>query len=444
MKKHPTRPAPPAYLRARLADRGGFVILWAIFGFVVMVSLATLVMRVAGSERLAANAAVESTRSFYAAETGLRKTLAELEDSVFQALQPGDSLVGDGLIPGGGADSLGWMPLDSLTSYHTVLHRVDEGDADGQWLYQLTVKGRGEGYYGGESVLSLSLTPPTAWGNQAIMFAKELNIGASPSVLGACGGIYAGGDITNLGNMTIEQGVATSGVVTGNGDFEDPDGNPVTPEEGVALEEVPLLDPLDYCGEADFILRGGWNVDAATMDSVYLVNEDGEPVGGWTYKSGTEPEYIGAQGVANGTYCVYGNMDSSGSFGQAAPGGELTISILATGSIDLSGRPFMLPDHSEGWLLMAGGDLKVGGKAEIGYVNVEGRLYGGSQCQFGGTPIIHGQILCSDEPDPPGAHNLLNSSKIMGTIDITYDCGSSAAYDAALIPLAERAWAQRF
>ena len=73
---------PPAYLRARLADRGGFVILWAIFGFVVMVSLATLAMRVAGSERLAANAAIESTRSFYAAETGLRKTLAELEENL--------------------------------------------------------------------------------------------------------------------------------------------------------------------------------------------------------------------------------------------------------------------------------------------------------------------------------------------------------------------------
>ncbi len=199
---------PPAYLRARLADRGGFVILWAIFGFVVMVSLATLAMRVAGSERLAANAAVESTRSFYAAETGLRKTLAELEDSVFQALQPGDSLVGDGLVPGGGADSLGWTPLDSLTSYHTVLHRVD-GDTtgSGQRLYQLTVKGRGEGYYGGESVLSLSLTPPTAWENQAIMWANELVIGAGqPEVLGSCGGVYAGGDIDGNGTLIIEGG----------------------------------------------------------------------------------------------------------------------------------------------------------------------------------------------------------------------------------------------
>jgi hypothetical protein len=320
-----------------------------------------------------------------------------------------------------------------------------DGDttAKEQRLYQLTVKGRGEGYYGGESVLSLSLTPPTTSGNTALMFNKDLGIGASPSLLGECGGIYAGGDLDNNGKMVISDGVATAGAVIGNGTFEDPDGNPVTASEGVAPQEVPVLDPLDYCGEADYILRGGWHIDAATMDSVSM---KGSGFAGWKYSmsGGSTPIYDAQQTPASGTYCVYGNMQSTTNLGKGEPGGMLALSIIATGGIAIGGSPFLVADHSEGWLLLAGGDLDLSGKGEIGYSNANGHLYGGSQCQIGGTPIIIGQVTCRDDPDPPDAKDYAKESKINGNLSITYDCGGTAPSTAALIPLAERAWAQRF
>jgi hypothetical protein len=53
-------------------------------------------------------------------------------------------------------------------------------------------------------------------------------------------------------------------------------------------------------------------------------------------------------------------------------------------------------------------------------------------------------VTCRDDPDPPDAKDYAKESKINGNLSITYDCGGIAPSTAALIPLAERAWAQRF
>lgn len=51
-----------------------------------------------------------------------------------------------------------------------------------------------------------------------------------------------------------------------------------------------------------------------------------------------------------------------------------------------------------------------------------GLIYGHSQGQVSGTPIVDGHVLCYDAPNDPGTEDYVTENKINGTPKITYDC----------------------
>jgi hypothetical protein len=98
---------------------------------------------------------------------------------------------------------------------------------------------------------------------------------------------------------------------------------------------------------------------------------------------------VGAAG-SPGTYCVTGNASITGG---GAAGAPMSLSVLATGSIALAGNPYLLPDHPEGILLMAAGDVSVGGTPGSTY---SGLVYAGAQCAAAGNATLSGQLLCAN------------------------------------------------
>ncbi len=126
------------------AGQGGYLVVWALFAFVVMGGIATVALRTASVERRSAKAEVEWGESFRAAEAGMEQVLSWATDTLVAALNPGDT-----------AD-LGWRTLNGSTAYRAVITRADNGD--GQRLFALNVMGRGDGFFMGRTGVGLHLT----------------------------------------------------------------------------------------------------------------------------------------------------------------------------------------------------------------------------------------------------------------------------------------------
>ena len=84
------------------------------------------------------------------------------------------------------------------------------------------------------------------------------------------------------GNMVITGDLSGSGSVTVSGSVEDPDGVDVDPETYAPEQEIPDLDPADYCSEADYIFSGG----TATRTSDGTTKNLSSGNWGWKYSSG--------------------------------------------------------------------------------------------------------------------------------------------------------------
>jgi hypothetical protein len=203
------------------------------------------------------------------------------------------------------------------------------------------------------------------------------------------------------------------GTVAGNWSLP---GGAAAPELGGQQEIViPDLNPMDYCGTADFrLLSTGMVQNIATGVQVPAA------AAGWTYTAGTATWNLTGAAINVGTYCATGNVALSGNNGTAAA--PLQISILATGSIGISGTPYLRPDHEDGILLMAAGDVSVGGNAGSAY---SGLVYAGAQCIAEGSATLSGQVLCANGAQPAGATPYVTTNTVQGSFSLNFDCSGN-------------------
>lgn len=402
----------------RLRDEGGYVLLWAIFGFLLVAGLLAASLTSSSSQRRAVNSNARWKASFYAAEAGLREVLASTTDSVVDGMDPGDSIT----VP--------WTPVGTSTSYRAVIHRID--DDSGQQLYLLNAVGRAQGAYAGRSAQNLMFTFAIA-STKAIAFGGSLEISGNPTISGSCPDVAANSLLIVGGTMTTDGGVSSADTVEVGGAIVDSLGNPVTPQSNGDPVNIPAMDPADYCGSPDYWLRDGWVVDVAASDSTLA---DGSGI--WDWNSGDDVYTLSGDSATPGTVCSEGSISVSGNPGTSAS--PLSLSLIADGFIEISGNPFLVADHPENILLLATGDLKLNGNAEVGADNLSGTIYGGAQCELSGTPVLFGQLLCMDNPDPPGSKNMVDDNKINGDITLVSDCVGSAA--GAAVAISGRAWSQ--
>ena len=145
-----------------------------------------------------------------------------------------------------------------------------------------------------------------------------------------------------------------------------------------------------------------------------------------------------SENIAEGTYCMDGNVQVSKDLG--TPGNPLDVTILATGSAQINGNPYMTAAHPDGILLMADGDLYLNGNPVGGNENFAGLVWGGAQCEIAGNPSLYGQFVCKNNPNPPGSEEWASENKINGDMKLRYNCDSDILDGNKAAPISERSW----
>jgi hypothetical protein len=198
----------------------------------------------------------------------------------------------------------------------------------------------------------------------------DLEVSGKLDILGACGGAHVNGKFTGGGEPSAAvEWSSTEGTI--------PDKFVGIKTPGAPPMPIPDLNPMSYC-----------------------------PVGAKTS--------LGALASLNGVYCIDGNVNLSGDVGSLTNWKNVTI--IASGSIKISGKPFFRSAHPEGFVLLAGGDLDIQGDGGF-----DGIAYCGGQTYISSKPTFRGQLVCKDKSPHPGS-DIVDKNQISGDAEVTFDC----------------------
>ena len=425
-----TPPQPFRNVGTRMGNRAGMALaaaIGALTALSVLLSATWIIVDLNVKSSLNRESAV---RAMLVAESGAAHTLSllrgDLSTRTFDHLLMGSDSVrntaDDALLMGYGLATADFIPDTGLTvpdGKYFVTLLDDAADNDGDPLKdsnnRILARCRGITGDGASAVIEMviGVTPLPGFVTDG-----SLTINGNPDVLGACGSVHANQIVVVSGNPTVAQGVSASDTVTVSGSIQDANGNPVTPLHHQPPIEIPALDPMDYCGDADYILEADGTFITVAPPSTQDAN--GNEVEGWKLVGTSPPRWdVSGNSMAAGTYCVQGNVKISGN--PSGPGNtSLPLTILATGSVGFSGNPQVTPAHPDGIAVISGGDIEISGNpSSDGY---EGVFYARSQCRINGNPTINGQVMCDDEPNAAGTDNDVNQNAISGNPTITYNC----------------------
>ena len=260
---------------------------------------------------------------------------------------------------------------------------------------------------GGEAEVKVMLEAPPY---PAVVVNGDVRLNANVQITGPCAGIHANGWL-EVPSTAVIDGPMTA-VDTVRHWFTDP--SILERIESYAPEiEVPRYNPLDYCSDADYILRNGWKINmTATPDSTLLGGSTD-----WTWRQNGNTYKLGSSTTDLGTFCVHGNVSYTASMGTDTE--PVPISLIATGSVSLGGRSRIAPAHPDNILIMAGGDVDIGGQAGAFY---SGLIWTENQCVLQGGPAVDALLLCYNDPDPAGDGDITDYNEMGGSSFLRYDC----------------------
>ncbi len=281
------------------------------------------------------------------------------------------------------------------------------GDPFNDTNYRVVAISRGEVEGRAAEVKAMVEAPPFP----AVVVNGDLMLNANASIQGACAGVHANGYL-QVGSNVVVNGPITADTVEHW--YTDP-ADVAKIESGADPINVPKMNPLDYCSDADYILRNGWKINmTATPDSTQLGGNTE-----WSYSSASNQYKLGGQPSNLGTFCIHGNVSYTASIGSETEPAPITL--LATGTVSLGGKSRIAPAHPDGLLIVAGGDITIGGQAGAQY---SGLIYTENQCAFGGGPNVDALVMCYNEPDSwtPEVADDLDLNEIGNSSVISYDC----------------------
>ena len=404
----------------------GYALPIAVFTLVLLGVMGAASLQTSRDELLSAVAVNSSSRAFYAAEAGIHNAVSTWNQNSMDTLVggPGDTFV----------DS--WTAIENGCSYQVEYRRIDGNDGPFR-LYSVESTGKSPELDGGMQRVGIIMKARVIVA-PGIAYDNWLGISGNPTVKGACSSVHTNSDSLYVsGNPSIGNNISVSGSTTSGGGIPtDTLGNPITILEDQPEINIPQLWSTDHCGAADYIFdTAGQGLQVSTGQTWDFT--DGSVHWGWKYVPGPPTGYESATPtVAEGVYCVDGNM-SLGDVGVAANPAELTL--LTTGSVQITGNPYMVTAHPDSILIMADGDLSLSGNPTAGAVSLEGLLYGGAQCRVSGNPVIFGQLVCKGNPNTANQDEWAVISEITGDMQLTYSCGGLLGSRSPR-PLDERPW----
>ena len=404
----------------RTSRDAGFALPIVVFALVLLGMIGGAALQASRDELLSAEAVSHSNQAFYAAEAGIHSAASNWDQVAMDTLMasPGDSLLGS------------WTSIENRCSYQLVYRRIDGGDTSDK-LHSVESTGRSPGLNGGRRRIGIIMKGGYGLG-AALVFGGDVDLSGNPTIKGECPDIHSNGDLDVSGTSTVSGNVSSSGTVLVGGTLQDTLGSSVTATSGAPEKPIPDLDPNDYCGEADYIFNGMFGTEVATTTTRNLSTGTWW---GWKWSGGTYT--TDNDNVQPGVYCVNNDVEIGHQLG--SPGAPLAITILTTMSVTIPGDPYIVPAHPDSLLIVAGGDVKLNGSPASGDHNFEGLVYAGSQCEISGTPVMYGQLICRDAPNPFGSEDWVSENKISGDLTLTYNCGGMLG-GGGVGPISGRMW----
>jgi hypothetical protein len=264
------------------------------------------------------------------------------------------------------------------------------------------------GYAADDTTVKLEaiITPVTL---PAVAANGNFTIAGHASVTGSGGGVHANGNITVTGTSAT-----VAGDVTASGTYTAPTGSTIHGEGGTSPVHIPTISASDYLVWADYILTSAGTMTNAS-GAVVCTWTSKTPCNNWDWNSGTSTWILNSNTVVAGTYYVQGKATVSGSPGSTK--NPASLSIIATGSIEISGSPKLAPDSPE-LLFVTDQDLKINGTIdEIGDdAKIQGQLLVHGQVEIAGNASLDGQLVVEDA----NVGSLVTSNSMSGNSNLNY------------------------
>lgn len=431
----------PQLMPAGAFSRRGAALPAALFGVVTVSLLASAIFSSARMQSTASRNRESSARALQLAEDGLAHAVTVVRDSLrhvtFTRLLRGTdnmpNTADDGRVTGYNLSSAINIP-SAGRAYGSGTYDVqimDDGDSDGLPLADVNLRLRmrctATTSNGGRAVLDVILGVAAL---PAIAANGDLALGGNATVRGACGGVHANDDLSITSPNPVVGGTLTASDQV-SGTARDTLGAAKSPVGLKPVVKIPAMSYADYCGAP------GTNATVNRTDvefwytSTGLIYRRGNPVPfvatavkqfGWRLISLAPVTWEFANPTyENGKLCIEGNVTVSSGAGSAAS--PVAWSIIATGSVKVSGSPFIVPATNDSIAIIAGGDIAISGNPGGSNENYEGLIYANAQCSISGNPTVAGQVLCRDQATGVGNADYAPTNIVTGNPTLTYGCG---------------------
>ncbi|HEX8028319.1 MAG TPA: hypothetical protein VF491_07660 [Vicinamibacterales bacterium] len=271
----------------------------------------------------------------------------------------------------------------------------------------------------------LTTTTTTTLANPAILVNGNFEMNGAITVMGSSGGVHANGDLhktgtggTITGNATASGSWTQEGLFTAGG----------SQGGGRPTINVPNIQSSDYIGHADYKLSSSGAVQTLVGGVWTNCSTTACQNTGFTYSGGVWD--IAGNSAGQGTYYVEGNVSISGS--PRGPGNSnLALSIIATGYIDISGRPQFTPENDAKIQFVSDSDVRILGTVDLDDpTTVEGQIMVRGQFEAGGNMEFQGRVMVQDVANNDNTV-AANSNRIHGSVKFTYN-GTLGAIESTL------------
>ncbi len=269
----------------------------------------------------------------------------------------------------------------------------------------------------------------TVISNPAILVNGDLEIAGNSTVTGTRGNVHANGDINGNGNSYVVSGDLTAtGELTGNihaGGLTA--GN--MPEIA-----VPEIKASDFKSLADYILKADGTVVRQNADGTTSPCSGASCAGDdvWSFSLATGTWSASGSMPNTGTYYVEGNVEMHGT-GKSS---FTLLSVIAEGSIKLTGNGKFKPENGAGIQFVTNGDFELSGTVDADdTVDMDGQIMVREQIKILGNSEFQGRVMVEDrdgatnvyDPADPTTWNnrrgtnTLAENSISGNMTVTYN-----------------------
>ena len=267
--------------------------------------------------------------------------------------------------------------------------------------------------------LGTNATNTVTLSNPAILVNGNFEMNGNITVMGTQGNIHANGNLSKTGGSGTVTGSATaSGTFSTNGGWAAQGAT----GGGRSTVNMQNVQASDYISQADYKLTSGGAVQTLSGGVWSVCSTAPCQATGWTYSGGTWS--LSGSTAGTGTYYVEGNVSVSGSpngGGSGKNATNLALSIIATGSINISGSPKFTPENGAKIQFITDQDLKITGSGDFDDpTTVEGQIMVRGQFEAGGNMEFQGRVVVQDTVNTDNTV-AAGANRIHGSVKFTYN-----------------------